>query len=489
MSRRSRDPSVVVVAVGHVRACVAWPGRRIIVAAMQGTRKAAERLAWDDVRLFLALCRARTLGAAPAEVGVDDSTVSRRLAAMEEALSATLFDRGRNGITPTEAAEALMPVAEEIAETMARFASEAEGLERAILGLVRVACPPDLAEVTIAPLVPALRERHPALHLEILPGETVLDLTRREADLALRTVRPVRGDLVVTRIGSVRWVLVAAPDLARALGTLRAWEDAPWVGFGERLSSIAPARWLATHARGAEPVVRSDSLTLQIALARRGVVVALVPEPSVAHYAGEDRGAPPPVRRCVALGRALPRDAPGAPPGAARARGVGPAARARRRPPRWAMTPARHALHEEIPRRSCPPRTGRGGRPRVVREVPRRPAQRALHAVHQPGVAAVQDLREQVGDERDVVGRYSELAEHRRVLLDRDRQVPDRPAGRRGDLVDRLNVSSRGPVSSYTPPRCRSSVSAARATSAMSSASTNGSLTLPAGSATSPLST
>jgi DNA-binding transcriptional LysR family regulator len=251
---------------------------------MQGTRKAAEKLAWDDVRLFLALCRARTLGGAAAAVGVDASTVSRRLAGMEEALSATLFERGRNGIAPTEAAEGLMPVAEEIEETMARFASEAEGLERAISGLVRVACPPDLAEVTIAPLVPALRERHPSLHLEILPGETVLDLTRREADLALRTVRPVRGDLVVTRLGMVRWVLVAAPELVRALGTLRSWEDAPWVAFGERLSSIAPSRWLATHARGAEPVVRSDSLTLQIALARTGVGVALVPEPSVAHY-------------------------------------------------------------------------------------------------------------------------------------------------------------------------------------------------------------
>jgi DNA-binding transcriptional LysR family regulator len=82
----------------------------------------------------------------------------------------------------------------------------------------------------------------------------------------------------------VRWVVVAKPELARALGALRSWSDAPWVGFGERLSSIAPARWLATHARGAEPVVRSDSLTLQIALARRGVGVALIPEPSVEYY-------------------------------------------------------------------------------------------------------------------------------------------------------------------------------------------------------------
>jgi len=251
---------------------------------MQRLRKAGQNLPWDDVRLFLALCRARTLGGAAAALGVDASTVSRRLAAMEEALSATLFDRGRDGVTGTKAAEDLMPAAEQIEEAMARFAGEAEGLERVVSGPVRIACPPDVAEVVVAPLVPELLASHPQLRIEIDPGEAVLDLTRREADLALRIVRPVRGDLVVTRLAAVRWVPVAAPEVARSIGTLRNWSDAPWVGWGERLSSRAPARWLATHARGVEPVVRSDSLMLQIALVRKGVGVALVPEPSAEHY-------------------------------------------------------------------------------------------------------------------------------------------------------------------------------------------------------------
>jgi DNA-binding transcriptional LysR family regulator len=266
-------------------AAVLRAGAQTNVASMQGSRpRTRAPMAWDDVRLFLALCRARSLGTAAAALGVDASTVSRRLDALESALATMLFERGRAGIATTQAAEDLMPVAEEIEHAMARFASAADGLERNVSGWVRIACPPDVAEVVVVPLVPELRRKHAALRIQIDPGESVLDLTRREADLALRTVRPVRGDLVCTRLGSVRWVPAAAPELAKALGMLRSWTEAPWVAWGERYSTTAPARWLARHLPGVDPVVRSDSLVLQAALARRGVGVALLPEPSLGHY-------------------------------------------------------------------------------------------------------------------------------------------------------------------------------------------------------------
>jgi DNA-binding transcriptional LysR family regulator len=243
-----------------------------------------DRLSWDDVRLFLALCRARTVGAAAAALGVDASTVSRRLVAVEEALGAALFDRGRDGIAATEAAEQLMPVAEEMEAAMTRFAGAADGLEREVSGTVRITCPPDVAAVVLAPLVGDLVARHPGLRVEIDPGEGVLDLTRREADLALRTVRPVRGDLIVTRVTRARWILVASPARARAIGRMRRWTDVPWIGWGPRLAGIGPARWFAEHVRGVEPVVRSDSLVVQVAVAAAGVGVALIPAPSVEHY-------------------------------------------------------------------------------------------------------------------------------------------------------------------------------------------------------------
>jgi len=251
---------------------------------MQRKQTTSEPLPWDDVRLFLALCRARTVGSAASTLRIDASTVSRRLAALEAALDTSLFDRGRDGIAPTKAAEDLLPVAEEIERAMHRFTNATEALEREVTGLVRVTCPDDVAEVAVVPHLRELFTSHPALRIELTPGETLLDLTRREADLALRTVRPTRGDLLVTKLLSLRWVLVASRERSRELGSLRAWSDAPWIGWGERLAHIGPARWLQTHARSTDPVMRSDSLRLQLAALASGVGVGLVPEPSVEHY-------------------------------------------------------------------------------------------------------------------------------------------------------------------------------------------------------------
>src|SRR3569623_2331568 len=189
-----------------------------IVAFMKRTHEA---LSWDDVRLFLALYRSRTVGVAAATLGVDASTVSRRLVLLEDSVKATLFDRGRAGVAPTKAAEDLMPVAEEIDAAIPRFTHAAEGLEREVSGLVRITCPPDVAQVIVTPVLRELRVVHPALRFQLAPGAAVLDLTRREADLAVRTVRPTTGDLIVTRLPTIRRLVAASPRLAHDLAPLR----------------------------------------------------------------------------------------------------------------------------------------------------------------------------------------------------------------------------------------------------------------------------
>ena len=243
-----------------------------------------DQLPWDDVRLFLALCRSSTLGEAGHRLGVDGSTMSRRLVTLEEALATTLFERGRTGIIATEAAQRLMPVAEEMEHVMARFTGEAETFEREIAGRVRITCPADAASVLVAPLLPDLLERHPQLRVDLDGTERVVDMARRDADLALRTARPTQGDLIVTRLFPVGWSIAVSPDVAERVGTLRTWADVPWITCSERMADTTPGRWYAEHLHGIEPTLRSDSLTVQITAATIGLGAALIPDLSVERY-------------------------------------------------------------------------------------------------------------------------------------------------------------------------------------------------------------
>jgi DNA-binding transcriptional LysR family regulator len=237
---------------------------------------AAEAMRWDDVRLFLALMRARKLAPAARQLALDTSTASRRLVGLEQLLGRRLFDRSRQGLAPTQAAEALLPAAEEVEGGMLKVRNAVSGLEAFVEGTVRVTAPPGLADAFLAPRLGRLLARHPGLRIEIDASVQVADLTRREADVALRTVRPRSGDLVMTRLLSSRWVAVASPSRARSLGRLRRWSDAPWVGWDHSLSHIGPARWLAEAQ--VEPVLRSNSVGVQLAAVTSGLGVALMTE-------------------------------------------------------------------------------------------------------------------------------------------------------------------------------------------------------------------
>jgi DNA-binding transcriptional LysR family regulator len=255
-----------------------------MIAFMQGSSSPVRSsLDWDDVRLFLVLYRARTMAEAAATLAVNPSTVSRRLVNLEEALDTALFDRGRDGLRPTPAADDLIATAELVEHGVAQFAHSADRLERDVSGLVRMTCPPDVADVVVLPVVRRLAKLHPALRISLEPGEAMVDLNRREADLALRIVRPTRGDLVFKRVLDVTWVPATSKALATRLGRVADVSTLPWIGWGERYRSTPACRWVDNHIHG-EPILRTDSLTTQIAAAKAGIGVALVPSPSLSHH-------------------------------------------------------------------------------------------------------------------------------------------------------------------------------------------------------------
>lgn len=234
---------------------------------------------WEDVRLFLALYRKRSLANAAVVVGLDPSTLSRRLATLEESVGTRLFERTREGMVPTHDAELLLPAAEEMAAAHAQFARDSSSVERIAEGVVRLSVPPGIAELVVAPALVRLRAQHPRIQVEAEIGFNFLDLSRREAELAVRTLRPRAGELVSVKLSQHPWTPMIAQQGATEPGMVTDWNALNWIGWGDDLQSFAPARWLEKYVARTSIGLRTSQLTMHTTAVEAGLGVALLPLP------------------------------------------------------------------------------------------------------------------------------------------------------------------------------------------------------------------
>ena len=234
-------------------------------------------LDWGNLRFFLELVRTGSLSGAARRLSVDRNTVARRVAALEEEIGLALFERGPQGWGRTPAGQELAELAGRVEEDVLALARHVDARDRAPSGTVRLTTAAHLAVNLLVPGVPALRERHPGLVLEIAADQRNFDLTRREADLALRLGRPRDAGLVTRKLSDVGFCFYASRSyLAGRRGGVDFAHDA-FIGFDDSLASAPQERWLARLAPDRRVVFRSNSTaSLQVA-ARLGVGVAMLP--------------------------------------------------------------------------------------------------------------------------------------------------------------------------------------------------------------------
>jgi DNA-binding transcriptional LysR family regulator len=230
---------------------------------------------WQDLRHFAAFVRARTLSAAAAQLGVDHATVGRRILALEASLGLKLVDRRARIPVLTAAGEriaALVGGVEAAADAVGRAA---RGLKPELAGEVSVSAPPTLARTLIAPRLGALRARHAALRILLVGDKRIVSLARREADVALRLVRPVEAGVVGRRIGAFEFGLYAAADYLAN----RPRSRIELIGFDDDSEALPQQRWLRAQARRSRwPIVlRTNDLESQLAAARAGAGAAALP--------------------------------------------------------------------------------------------------------------------------------------------------------------------------------------------------------------------
>jgi DNA-binding transcriptional LysR family regulator len=237
---------------------------------------------WNDLRLVLAVQRAGGLRAAAAALGIDHSTIFRRLKALEKKLGVRLFERLPGGsYRATAAGERMAAAAGRIEHETLSLDRDIAGRDRRPSGKLRVTSSETLAQSRLTPHLATFRHAHPRIVVELVIDNRVLNLSRREADIALRPMRPTEGNLWGRKLADVAWTLYAARALIDRLGgPIKNADEAarlPLIGWGDGTSGIRAADWLARATPATSVVYRTSSLVNQCLAARAGIGVALLP--------------------------------------------------------------------------------------------------------------------------------------------------------------------------------------------------------------------
>ena len=236
-------------------------------------------LDWNDLRYFLAVCRAGTLAGAARELRVRHSTVGRRIDALEQALAVSLFTRTPNGFVVTDAGAEILPLAEEAARAFTAVERRVAGGDQRIEGVVRLTSSEAFSGFLVRRLA-TLHERYPGLMVEVLTSNRSFDLMRGEADLALRFAATTQPELICKRIGMAGWSIYAADSYLVRRGTPSSLDDLSGydvIGFDETMAGVPGALWLDGHAGRAEVVLRGNSIVAVLNATIVGMGIAALP--------------------------------------------------------------------------------------------------------------------------------------------------------------------------------------------------------------------
>jgi DNA-binding transcriptional LysR family regulator len=238
-----------------------------------------QTLNWDDLRIFLSVAREGRLLAAAQRLGLDHSTVARRMSALEAVLGSRLIDRSPRGVALTPGGEAMLQHAERMEAEMLAATAEVGEQGHRVAGSVRLSTPEAFGTYLVAPNVGILRERHPHIQLELAPESRTVSLSKREADIAIGLNRPPKGRVVARKLVDYRLGLFAASSyLERCLSIERveALRDHPLVWYIDELIDIPELRYFHQIVTDTPTVFRSSSIAAQQAAVASGLGIGVL---------------------------------------------------------------------------------------------------------------------------------------------------------------------------------------------------------------------
>jgi len=234
-------------------------------------------LDWNDLRTVLAVARAGSLAGAARTLDLRHSTVFRRIEQAEARLGARLFERSRSGWSPNAHGEAVARAASEM-EAAALGAERAiSGADARLEGTIRIATSELLAGHLLLPLLRQFLENHPGIEIECDVSNRNVDLTRREADLALRATAQPPDTLVGRRVAAMHYAVFASKAVLGRRRGMPVLTELPWVGFDDRIAHFQIAQWFRTALPDVHPRLRLDSMSALMKAAAAGIGAVVLP--------------------------------------------------------------------------------------------------------------------------------------------------------------------------------------------------------------------
>jgi DNA-binding transcriptional LysR family regulator len=227
---------------------------------------------WDHYRTLLAVLEEGSLSGAARMLGLTQPTVGRHVETLERELGAPLFTRSAGGLAPTEAALALRPHAEAMAAAAEALIRTASGEAEAIRGVIRVTASDVMGVEVLPPMLTGFHEANPEVTIELTLSNRLEDLLRREADIAVRMVRPTQGALLAKRVGAVRLGLFAHRRYLEAHGVPTRLDDPRFaaIGFDRDAEAVRALRDRQLNFERESFAFRSDNDLAQLAAVRAG---------------------------------------------------------------------------------------------------------------------------------------------------------------------------------------------------------------------------
>jgi len=231
---------------------------------------------WNDIPLILALARSGSMSATGRQLGVDASTISRRIAAAEKALKLRLFIRDNTGYRLTDAGQVFVEHGEAVYGNVQSMLQASSQEADATAGPVNLTSIDFLFDYWLLEHVPALLAQHPHLQLSLQAENQNLSFTRREADFALRLGKPGEdAALVMRKLGDLGFAVYGHAKFA---DTPRGcWGTLPWIAYDDSLAATGEMQWLAQMDPQPRRVLKVNSLSTMVRACRAGVGMALLP--------------------------------------------------------------------------------------------------------------------------------------------------------------------------------------------------------------------